>query len=594
MTGPSRLRTARTPLRASPQLRLRIGFILIAMVLSVFAARLVQLQGVDPDNYADMAAEEGTDTVLLPATRGEILDRNGEALAESIDGRMIVADPALTADDAPELASFLSKRLGIDYIRVLERLRVEGSRFQYIARQVPASLANEVVSDAADKGFVGLFTQRDPVRQYPFDQVAANLLGFLGTPRKDGSARALAGLEDAFNDYLSGVDGEARYEVGAGAQIPLGDNTVTPAVDGNDLTLTLDADLQFYTQQVLQQTVEGSQGESGIAVIMDSRTGEVLALADYPSYDASEPQEWPKSRYRSSALTDVYEPGSTQKVLTLSAVIDAGLGRPRQQYVVPPVLNRQDRPIHDHWVHGIEHLTLAGILAKSSNIGTVLAADEFAPGVLRRYLTAFGLGKETNVGPRGETKGLLPEGAAWTDQVDDRIAFGQSLSVNAVQMIAAINTIANDGVRIDPSLVEGSATLDDGTEVGTDHAEQRRVVSVEAARQTALMMERVLDPEDGVASIAQVPGYRIAGKTGTAQRVSDACGCYDGSRTASFVGFGPTDDARFTIYVVVHDSRGGGGSAVAGPAFAKLMSYALRRYGVPPTETRPSQIPVEW
>jgi cell division protein FtsI (penicillin-binding protein 3) len=176
--------------------------------------------------------------------------------------------------------------------------------------------------------------------------------------------------------------------------------------------------------------------------------------------------------------------------------------------------------------------------------------------------------------------------------VDDRIAFGQSLSVNAVQMVAAVNTIANDGVRIDPSIIDGSATLDDGTEVGTDQAGRRRVVSTEAARQTALMMERVLDPVDGVAPTAAVPGYRIAGKTGTAQRVVD--GSYDGSRTASFIGFGPTDDPRFTVYVVVHDSKAGGGSAIAGPAFARLMSHALRRYGVPPTGTRASQLPVEW
>lgn len=567
---------------------------MIAIVLSVFAARLVQLQGVDPYQYAEMAAAEGSVPVILPATRGAILDRDGTPFADSIDGRMIVADPALTADDAPELASFLAKRLDLDYIQVLERLRVEGSRFQYVARQVPARVATDVVADAEAEGFVGLFLRRDPVRVYPLRDVAANLVGFLGTPRKDGSARALAGLEDAFDKYLSGKDGAARYEMGAGNLIPLGDNTVTPAVDGSDLTLTIDSELQFFTQRVLQQTVEGADAESGIAIIMDSRTGELLALADYPTYDASQPQEWPKSRYKSSALTDVYEPGSTEKVLTLSAVIDAGYGRPRQQYVVPPVLNRQDQPIHDHWIHGVEHLTLAGILAKSSNIGTVLAADEFAPGELRRYLTQFGLGEATGVGPRGETKGILPQGAEWTDQVDDRIAFGQSLSVNAVQMIAAVNTIANDGVRIDPSLVKGRATLDDGTEVGTEQVTERRVISSEAARQTALMMERVLDPEDGVASIAQVPGYRIAGKTGTAQRVSEKCGCYDGSRTASFVGFGPTDDPRFTVYVVVHDSKAGGGSAVAGPAFATLMGHALRHYGIVPTETRPSQIPVEW
>jgi cell division protein FtsI (penicillin-binding protein 3) len=594
VTRPSRPRPGRNPLRASPQLRLKVGFVVIAMVLSVFAARLVQLQGVDPDQYAEMAAAEGSVDVILPATRGEILDRHGEPLAKSIDGRMIVADPTLTTDDAPELATFLAKRLDLDYIQVLERLRMEDSRFQYIARQVRAREAKDVVADAEAKGFVGLFLRRDPVRVYPLRDVAANLVGFLGTPRKDGSARALAGLEAAFNDYLSGEDGEARYEMGAGIQIPLGDNTVTPAVDGSDIELTIDSRLQWFTQRVLQQTVLGAQAESGIAIIMDSRTGELLALADYPTYDASQPQEWSKETYRSSALTDVYEPGSTEKVLTLSALIDAGYGRPRQEYVVPPVLNRQDRPIHDHWYHGVEHLTLAGILAKSSNIGTVLAADHFKPGELRSYLTDFGLGQVTGVGPRGETKGILPEGAEWTDQVDDRIAFGQSLSVNAVQMIAAVNTLANDGVRIDPSLVRGHAALDDGTEVGTDEVTERRVISSDAARQTAQMMERVLDPVDGVAPLAAVPGYRIAGKTGTAQRVSDKCGCYDGSHTASFVGFGPTDDPRFTIYVVVHDSRTGGGGAVAGPAFAKMMGYALRQYGIEPTGTRPSRLPVEW
>ncbi len=565
------------------------------MVLSVFAARLVQLQGLDPRSYAEMAAEEGSRTVTLPAARGEILDRNGEALAESVDAEMIVADPALTTDYAPELASFLSRRLDIDYAETLERLRVDGSRFQYIARQVPASLATDVVADSRDRGFPGLFTEHDPLRVYPNGDLAANLVGFLGTPRKDGSARALAGLEAAFDDYLAGVDGEARYEVGAsGNQIPLGDNTVSPAVDGDDLCLTIDNELQWYAQRVLQQTVEGSGGTSGYAVIMDSRTGGLLAVADYPSYDASDPRDYDRELYKSSALSDVYEPGSVEKVLTLSALIDAGLATNRTKVRVPPVLNRQDSPIGDYWDHGTLRLTLAGILAKSSNIGTVLAADEFGQGQLRRYLTQFGLGRRTGIGLGGETRGLLPSGSAWTDQVEDRISFGQSLSVNAIQMAAAINTIANGGVRIDPSLVQGTATLDDGTEVGTDVAGERQVVSEEAAHQTTLMMERVIDPEAGVAPGAAVPGYRVAGKTGTAQRVGED-GTYDGSFTVSFAGFAPADDPRFTIYVVVHEpSNGGGGGSVAGPAFAKLMSYTLRRYGVPPTGSQPSQIPVEW
>lgn len=580
---------------------MQIGFLLIAMVLSLFAARLVQLQGIDPQDYAQMAAAEGSQIVTLPATRGEILDRNGEALAETVDGRMIVADPAVTAAVAPELATLLSDRLGVDYFETLKRLRTKGSRFQYVARQVPASKAEKVVSDVAekfkdDKGrpFAGLMTERDPLRIYPNDEVAANVLGFLGTPKDDGSAQALAGLEDSFDRYLSGRDGEARYQVGAGNQIPLGDNTVTPAVDGKNVRTTIDRDLQFYAQRVLQQTVVRAAAESGIAIIMDSRTGQVLALADYPTYDASDPYEYAEELYKSSALTDVYEPGSVEKVLTISSLVDAGLAFKEQKFRVPGQLNRQDRPIGDYWDHGTIKLTLAGIIAKSSNIGTVLAADQFKAGQLRSYLEKFGLGQQTGVGLGGETKGLLPNGAAWTSQVGDRIAFGQSLSVNALQMAAAINTIANGGVRIDPSVIQGEATTDDGAKVGSEAAGSRRVISADAARETMLMMERVVDPDAGVAPRAAVPGYRVAGKTGTAQRVGKE-GRYDGSTSVSFAGFAPADDPRFTIYVVVHSPRkGSGGGSVAGPAFAKLMSYTLRRYGVPPTGAKPNQTPVEW
>lgn len=590
--------------RASPQTRMWVGFIAIAFVLSMFAARLVQLQGLDPDSYAQMAADEGAREVVLPAARGEITDRNGDPLAESVDGTMIVADPTLTEDRAPELAGFLARRLDIDYADTLEKLRAKGSRFEYIARQVPTSRAEDVVADARDKfrdedgrPLAGLITSNDPLRIYPGKDVAANLVGFLGMPENNGSPVPLAGLETAFNTYLAGKDGKASYQVGAvGGQIPLGRSTLTPAVNGHDLQTTLDRDLQWYTQNVLQQTVEGARGDSGIAVILDRRTGEILALADYPTYDAADPQATKRTDlYKSSALSDVYEPGSVEKVLTLSALIDAGLATKNTKLRVPGELRRQDRPIGDYWDHGMLRLTLAGVLAKSSNIGTVLAADEFHRGQLRRYLTRFGLGQRSGIGIEGETRGIVPKGAAWTSQVGDRIAFGQSISVNAVQMAAAINTIANGGVYIAPSLISGSARLNNGAEIGTDEVTERRVVSERAARQTTDMMERVVDPDAGVAPLAALDNYRVAGKTGTAQRVGEECQCYDGTNTVSFAGFAPAEDPRFTIYVVVHAPRnGGGGGSVAGPAFAKLMSYALRRYGVAPSTTPPSRTPVEW
>jgi len=585
----ARPRRPRGSLRGSPLFRLRFGFIAIAMVLSVFGVRLVQLQGIDPKAYAEMAAAEGIEEVSLPAVRGDILDRNGEPLARSVEGLMVVADPELTTDQAPEMAKFLANRLGADYFTILPRLREEGSRFEYIARRVPSTVAMKVLDEAAELGYEGLDTWRDPVRDYPAEDVAANLVGFVGTDEP------LAGFERTFDTLLAGTDGSARYQVGGGNKIPLGENTVVDPVNGQDLHTTLDLDLQWYAQRVLRQTVEDAQADSGLAVVLDSQTGEILTLADHPTFDASDPLVADKEDLGSRAMNDVYEPGSVEKVLTVAGLLDAGKVTPRTRLRIGPELRRDGRIINDWFPHGSIRLTMAGVIAKSSNIGTVRAADEFDRGELRRYLIRFGLGDATDIGVRGESPGILPSMAIWNRLIGDRVAFGQSLSVNAVQMAAAVNTIANGGVRVDPSLIDGSATTDDGVLVGTEEATTERVVSEQAARQTMLMMERVTDLEEGTAPAAAVPGYRVAGKTGTAQRVGAECGCYDGSFTVSFAGFAPADDPRFTIYVVVQNPRnGGGGGSVGGPAFSKIMSYALRRYAVPPTGTAPSKLPLEW
>lgn len=571
--------------------RLRFGFVVIAMVLSFFGARLVQLQGIDPRSYAAMAAAEGVVEVTLPAERGDILDRNGIALADSIAGKMVVADPLMTAEDAPEIARVLSTRLDVDYFSTLRSLRgrSEGSRFEFIARRVPSTRATDVVAELEELGYRGITTREDPLRDYPAGDVAANLLGFLGTDE------ALGGFERTFDDQLAGTDGRARYQVGGGNRIPLGENTVVPARHGTALRTTIDLDLQWFTQRVLTQTLETYRAESGVAVVMDSRTGEVMALADAPTFDANQPLAADEEDLGSRALNDVYEPGSVQKVLTAAALIDAGKVTPRTRLRIPASLDRQDRSIGDWFDHGNIRLTLAGVIAKSSNIGTVLAADAFTPADLVGYLSAFGLGRRTDVGVRGEAPGILTPGEVMTSQTKDRVAFGQSLSVNAVQMAAAVNTIANSGVRVSPSLVQGSATTDEGVVVGTDVASQTRVVSEQAARQTARMMERVVHEGVGVAPRAQVPGYLVAGKTGTAQRVSQDCGCYDGSTTVSFAGFAPADDPRFTVYVVLHAPQvDGGGGSIAGPAFSRIMGYTLGRYRVPPTQGRPSRLPVSW
>ena len=585
-------RTRRGASRGAPLLRLRAGFVVIAMVLSFFGARLVQLQGIDPKAYAPMAAAEGAVKVPLLAERGDILDRNGVPLADSVKGQMVVADPALTAGDGPEIARLLSDRLSIDYFRTLAALRGrdEGSRFEYVARRVPSTLATDTILALDEAGFEGVSLRDDPIRAYPNGDVAANLIGYMGTDEP------LGGFERTFDTQLAGTDGVATWQSNSrkGVRIPLRESSLTAARNGTPLRTTIDGDLQWFTQKVLASAVTQYRAESGAAIVLDSRTGEILALADVPTFDANRPTEAKKEDLGSRALSDIYEPGSVEKVLTAASLIDAGKAFPRQRFKVPGILSRQDRPIGDWFDHGNIRLTLAGIIAKSSNIGTVLAADAFTPTQLVSYLTSFGLGSTTNIGVRGETPGILTPGEQMTSQTKDRVAFGQSLSVNVVQMAAAINTVANGGVRVSPSIISGSAVTDDGVTVGTDVATRTRVVSKAAARGTAKMMEKVVDPEDGVAPLAQVPGYLVAGKTGTAQRVDPDCGCYNGN-SVSFGGFAPADDSRFTVYVVIHAPQvDGGGGSITGPVFSRIMGYVLGRYGVAPSDGKPSRLPVEW
>jgi cell division protein FtsI (penicillin-binding protein 3) len=539
-----------------------------------------------------MAAAEGAVKVPLLAERGDILDRNGVPLADSIKGKVVFADPFLTAARAPEIARLLSDRLSIDYFKTLRALRgrKEGSRYEYVARRVPSTLAGDTLAALDEAGFTGISLQDDPIRSYPSGDVAANLLGYMGTDEP------LGGFERTFDEQLAGVDGEATWQSnsGKGVRIPLRESTLKTAQNGAPLRTTIDRDLQWFTQKVLARAVQQYRAESGAAMVMDTRTGETLALADYPTFDANKPTEADEADLGSRAMSDPYEPGSVQKALTMSSLIDAGKAAPRQRFKVPGILQRQDRPIGDWFDHGTIRLTLAGILAKSSNIGTVLAADAFSPVQLVGYLKEFGLGQRTNLGVRGETPGILTAGEAMTSQTKDRVAFGQSLSVNVAQMTAAVNTIANGGVRVSPSIISGSAVTDDGVTVGTDVATRTRVISKKAARATAKMMEKVVDPDVHIAPRAQVPGYLVAGKTGTAQRVDPDCGCYNGF-TVSFGGFAPADHPRFTVYVVIQDPKvDGGGGSITGPVFSRIMGYVLGRYGVAPTNGKPSRLPVEW
>lgn len=591
-------RRPRRPVRArgTSLKRLRIGFVLIAMVMSVFAARLLQLQGLDAAAYAAQARQLGAVTEELPATRGAIVDREGAPLAESLDGLMIVADPTKTEKDAPQIAALLSRRLGLDYIHTVQVLtdseREDGSEnhFGYVARRIPSEQARAAVKELDDAGFKGIDTRWDPVRSYPGRDVAANLLGFTNRLGEAGD-----GLEMVYDSLLKGKDGQATYDVGGGNRIPLGDNSTVEPVDGEDLQLTIDRDVQFYAQRVLRDAVQNARAASGSVVVMDTRTGELLAVADYPSYDANGDYFTKRDHLGSAAFRGVYEPGSVQKVLTAAALVDAGHVDPLTRITVPEKLKSSDRVIGDYFDHDTLRLTMTGVIAKSSNIGTALAARQMPARRLHDYLRQFGLGQRVGIEGFGDSAGLLAPWQDWIQVERDNIAFGQGLGVSAVQMTAAVNAIARGGEYVAPSLVRGRVVDTQGRVGGSAVAETRRVVSPEAADATTRMMEMVTNRSEGTASTAAIPGYRVAGKTGTAQRVDPRCGCYGRQFTVSFAGFAPADDPRFTVYVVVHKPRNGaGGGATGGPVFRKVMGYLLQKYSVAPSGAPPRMTPVTW
>ncbi len=570
-------------------MRLRIAFVVMAFVLSLFAGRLVLLQGVDPDSYALAAAKENTQSYALHASRGSILDRDGVPLAVSDDAVAIVADPKQTAPVAQQLAAILSSRITSPaYDQIVTKLLTPNSRFERIARKVSPQAWNQIKADMKDRGLAGLYTQPDPIRSHPSGDVAANVIGYVGA-----EGNGLGGLEYSLNKQLSGQDGKAIYEVDAhGNAIPLANHTVAEPKPGLSAQLTIDSDLQWYAQQRIAQQVKLMKAESGSAVTIDVKTGEVLVAATYPSFDPDKPGAANADDRGNRILEQVYEPGSVQKVVTMAALADAGKINLNTKVKVPPSIRISGKTIHDHFSHGQLNLTIAGVVAKSSNLGTIVVARQMPIPQFVKYLYNFGFGQPTGNNFPGESRGLMPPGDDWSDLSRANVAFGQGISASALQMAAAVNVVANGGVYVAPRLVRNFLDSS-GNVVPAPAPASRRVVSPAAANEVTTMMEAVTGP-GGTAKTTDIPGYRVAGKTGTAQEVDSRCGCYRGWAT-SFAGFAPADDPRFLTYVVLQNpTNGRSGGGQAGPVFRDVMNYALQKYAVPPTGAKPPVTPLTW
>ncbi|WP_226832003.1 penicillin-binding protein 2 [Brachybacterium sp. FME24] len=559
---------------------------LIMVAVLMLSGRLVWVQGLDASARAQEAIEQRTVTRTIPALRGDILDRDGTTMASSVERydlwvnqlqidqyRQNSTTEEVTGIDAA--AQELAPVLGWSVSDTKKALT--GDRgFLYLQKNVDPKVRDAVIA----LKIPGIGADRVADRIYPSGSVGGNILGFVG-----GDGSALAGTEYSFDDALSGTDGKTTYERGAGGQIiPTGQQQTTPAVDGSDLVLTIDRDLQWKAQQIVAGAVDKWGATGGSAVAMNARTGEVLALAEYPSYDPNDPGASGNEYLGNRSISNVFEPGSTGKLFTIASALEEGTATPDSQYEIPYEMYFEGERIKDSHQHPDERLTLAGVLKNSSNVGTVQISEELDPQVRYDYLRAFGLGEPTGVQLPGESSGTVHPAEDWTGRTRYTTAFGQGYNVNALQMVSAVGTFANDGVRVQPSLVAGTRG-EDGTVRPLGQPESTRVISSETAATMRGLMDNDIDEET---SSAAVTGYATAGKTGTAQ-VSD------GTYTASFIGFAPADDPEIVVGVFIFGlDTFISGSKAAAPAFSELTTFTLQNQGIAPTGVAGREYENEW
>ncbi|MBF6051993.1 cell division protein [Streptomyces eurocidicus] len=610
----ARPRAGSLPLRlGSPRPRLRMVGLGLALVLLAFTVRLLQVQAFDASAYAARANVNRYIPVTLAAERGTITDRTGVALATTVDAYDITAAPDLLTPDriksegaARRAAELLAPVLD-QSPDVLERKLTANPKSKYVVlarQQTPKTwtrvkeLKKRSAAGAAKKkgtGDVLAGINREPhsKRVYPNGGLASGILGFVNAEGRGGG-----GIEAQLDKVLAGRDGKLVYAQSGGRQVPTGDVKEQPAVPGSQVELTIDRDIQWAAQSAIARQVEESGADRGYVVVQDTRSGEILAMANAPGYDPNDLAHADSGSLGNAALQDAYEPGSVSKVMTMAAVLEEGAATPETRVEVPNRLPRADRAFADDIDHATWHLTLNGVLAKSSNIGTILAAEQLgkdqsqANRVLHSYLRKFGIGEPTGLGFPGETPGILADPGKWSASQQYTIPFGQGLSLNAVQAASVYSTIAGGGQRVQPTLVRGTKGPD-GRFTPAPTPPRTRVVSGKTAKSLRDMLESVVDDREGTGTKAKIPGYRVAGKTGTSNRVDPVTGRYHGY-TASFAGFAPADQPRITVYCAIQNPTKGSyfGGQICGPVYKQVMEFALKTLQVPPSGTQPPRLPV--
>ena len=573
--------------------RIRVLVLILAVVMFMFGLRLVQVQALQAGDYRERAVNEMEKVRTLQAPRGDITDINGVAFARSVAATSIVVDQTQITDPA-KVAAFVAPILGMKVEEVQDSLT--GTRkWNMVARNAkPATwLKLSAALDQYNSRFkamspdriIGFFPERSYVREYPSGSLIASLIGFVN---HDGVGAT--GLESSMNSKIKGIDGKYSYANGYKAEIPGSQSEIIPAQSGTSIRLTVDRDIQWVASKAIADVVKSTRALSGTVIVMDPKTGHILAHATAPTFDPNDTTKVSLVAMRNPSVLDVYEPGSTGKVMTIAAAMDEKKITPETVLTIPDKLKRSTKVFKDHEPHPTQRLTTAGILAVSSNTGSIKIGEMISNDKLYDYLTKFGIGTKTGSGLPGESRGILPKVADWSGTTAPTVAFGQGYSVTAMQATSVFATIANDGVRVSPTVIAGTSDSS-GNYTPSEARDNVRVISPETAAKMRLMMESVVSA-NGTAPSAAIPGYRVAGKTGTAQRIDDTCGCYRGY-TASFIGFAPADKPAYVISVTIQDPKGmHWGGYLGGPVFKKVMSFVLQSKGIAPTGAVVDPIPL--
>jgi len=586
--------------RASPARRLHASLLCVGFALSLIAGRLVQLQGLEGAAFSKQAAKYKLQVIQIPAERGSITTADGTILAMTVQEDKVIADPPQIAGTTPQdtmaarqqMAALLAGPLHMTKAAILGKLYHPSSRdYVVLAQGVPAVVGNRIQAMLTSRDLAGISLQPTYVRSYPGKDLAAGLVGFT-TTNANLDLAGQAGIEQSFNSMLAGRDGQEQMETGiTGQPIPFASQKTRPVVPGGDVRLTILSTLQWEAQQACAERVRVTHADSCTIVVEQPSTGRILAVAQYPTFQPSHVTSLADTV--DLPVSGIFPPGSTAKVITAAAALEHG-ETPATAYNVPEQITVGGFSFHDAEWHPTERLTLAGVVAHSSNVGMVQVAQNVSPQVQYGYYRKFGVGVPTGLPLPNTSQGQLPPPSKWWGNERYTLAFGQGVAATAVQMAGVYATIANHGIRVSPSVVAGT-TGPGGRYTPAPPPHRQRVLQASTAAELIGILQQVpfLDATIAYQPWGEIPGYSVASKTGTAQ-VWDPkahCLCQYGS---SYIGMAPASNPKLVVAVNIQNPKGADyyGNYVAGPAFYQVMKFALASLKIPPDHGKRPDVPL--